>query len=154
MKSIPNIQNFHFTTEVRVRLNETDTIGIVFHGHFFTYMDVGRIDYLRNLDLMETHRPIKGFDSAVVHASCDFVSPARFEDVVTIHVRIAELGKSSMTFEFLLVNKKQNRLLGNGKNVLVALDGNLWIPIDIPESFRKTIRDFEGDSLKETWKPA
>ncbi|MEK7483841.1 MAG: thioesterase family protein [Planctomycetota bacterium] len=154
MKPIQNSQNFHFVSEVRVRLNETDTMGIVFHGHFFTYMDVGRIDYLRNLDLMEPHRPIKGFDSAVVHASSDFVSPARFEDIVTIHIRIAELGKSSMTFEFLLVNKKQNRLLGNGKNVLVALDGKSWKPIEIPESFRKIIREFEGESLKETWKPS
>lgn len=147
-----SLQNFHFTSEVRVRLNETDTVGIVFHGNFFTYMDVGRVDYLRNLDLMETHRPMKGFDSAVVHASCDFVSPARFEDVVTIHVRISELGRSSIVFEFLLMNKKQNRLLGRGKNVLVALDGDTWRPIPLPESFRQTIRAFEGSSLSENQK--
>jgi acyl-CoA thioester hydrolase len=97
-QTIPLSQDFHFTSEVRVRLNETDTVGVVFHGHFFTYMDVGRVDYLRNLDLMESLRPIKGFDSAVVHASCDFVSPARFEDVITIHVRMSELGRSSMHF--------------------------------------------------------
>ena len=43
--------DFHFSTEVRVRLPETDVMGIVFHGCFFTYMEVGRMDYLRNLGL-------------------------------------------------------------------------------------------------------
>jgi acyl-CoA thioester hydrolase len=114
-------------------------------------MDVGRVDYLRNLDLMESLRPIKGFDSAVVHASCDFVSPARFEDVITIHVRMSELGRSSMHFEFLLTHKKENRLLGKGKNVLVALNGKTWEPVELPLEFRQKIQRFEGSSLKELW---
>jgi len=38
---IPDRSKFKFTTEIRVRLNETDAVGIVFHGNYFTYMDVG-----------------------------------------------------------------------------------------------------------------
>ena len=46
---------FHFSSEVRVRLPETDAFGIVFNGVFFTYFDVGRMDYLRNLGVLERH---------------------------------------------------------------------------------------------------
>ena len=59
---------FHFNTEIRVRLPETDAMGIVFHGNYFTYLEVGRVDYLRNLKLSEGVRPIKDFENVVVAA--------------------------------------------------------------------------------------
>ena len=74
-KSIPGTSptaTFHFQTEVRVRLPETDAMGIVFHGNFFTYLEVGRVDYLRNLGLAEGVRPIKDFENVVVSAHVDF----------------------------------------------------------------------------------
>ncbi len=77
---------YHFSTEIRVRLPETDAMGIAFHGSFFTYFDVGRMDYLRNLGLTEANRPTKGFSNVVVHASCDFKSPARFDDPLVVHL--------------------------------------------------------------------
>ena len=57
---------FHFSTDIRVRLPETDAMGIVFHGNFFTYLEVGRVDYLRNLGLSEGIRPIRDFENVVV----------------------------------------------------------------------------------------
>ena len=75
---------FHFSTEIRVRLPETDVMGIVFHGYFFTYMEVGRMDYLRNLGLAENTKPIKGFENVVVHVACDFKSPGRFDDELVV----------------------------------------------------------------------
>ncbi len=138
---------FHFSTEVRVRLPETDAMGIAFHGSFFTYFDVGRMDYLRNLGLTEANKPIRGFSNVVVHASCDFKSPARFDDPLVIHVRISEIGHSSFRFEFQIMHKQENRLVAQGCSVHVALDEKTWKSISVPEGFRSVVAAYEGDSI-------
>jgi len=133
---------FHFNTEVRVRLPETDAMGIVFHGNYFTYLEVGRVDYLRNLKLSEGVRPIKDFENVVVSAHLDFKSPAGLDDCITIDVRTREIGKSSFTFEFRLRNKSTNRVIAIGYTTHCAID-DAFVPIDVPERFREVIAAFE-----------
>lgn len=150
---------FHFSTEIRTRLPETDAMGVVFHGYFFTYMEVGRMDYLRNLGLADSSdttgpaRPIKDFENLVARAACNFRSPARFDDPLVIHVRIAEMGRSSFRFEFRIVHKRENRLVAEGESVHVAIDDETWRPTDIPTRFRDIVRNFEGASLQERTDP-
>ena len=96
--AVSNEREFHFSTEVRVRLPETDAMGVVFHGNYFTYLEVGRVDYLLNLGLTEGNRPIRDFDNVVVSAHLDFRSPARLHDVLKIEVRVAEIRTASIRF--------------------------------------------------------
>ena len=145
---------FRFSTEVRVRLPETDAMGIVFHGNFFTFLEVGRVDYLRNLGLGERNRPIKDFDNVVARAACDFKSPARFEDPLVVKVRITGIGRTSFRFGFLIEHKQEARVIATGESVHVAIDPASFEPIPVPESFRKVVRAFEGAALSEpTLKP-
>jgi acyl-CoA thioester hydrolase len=138
---------FKFHTEIRVRLNETDAVGIVFHGNYFTYMDVGRVDYLRNLDLMEQGRPIKGFDNVVVRSACNFLSPARYDDPIAVGVRVAEIGRTSFRFEILFAHKKTNKLVAFGESVHCAVDLQALKPIPVPAFFVERIAAYEGDAL-------
>lgn len=141
--------SFHFSTELRVRLSETDAMGIVFHGNYFIYFDVGRIDYLRNLGIMKDGKSFGGFDNVIVSVKADFKAPSYFNDVLVVYTRIAEIGNSSFKFEFLVNNKKLNKLVSVGESVHVALDTKKWKPMPVPEHFRKLIRSFEGNALIE-----
>lgn len=134
---------FHFRTEIRVRLPETDAMGIVFHGNYFTYLEVGRVDYLRNLDLSSGNRPIKDFENVVVAAHVDCSSPARLDDEITIDVRTARIGHASFTFEFRLRNKRTNRLVATGSTTHCAIDDD-FATVRVPDDFRRTIGSFEG----------
>jgi len=104
--------DYHFSTEVRVRLPETDAMGVVFHGNYFTYLEVGRVDYLLNLGLTEGNRPIRDFDNVVVSAHLDFRSPARLHDLLKIEVRVAEIRTASIRFAFRIRNRRTNVLAG------------------------------------------
>ncbi len=134
---------FHFNTEVRVRLPETDAMGIVFHGNFFTFLEVGRVDYLRNLGLAEGIRPIKDFENVVVSAHLAFKVPARLDDPLLIDVRTREIRKTSFTFEFRIRHKQTNMTMAEGYTVHCALD-DAFRPMPVPDHFRKTITAFEG----------
>ena len=130
--------DFNFSTEVRVRLPETDAMGIVFHGNYFTFLEVGRVDYLRNLDLSDGIRPIRDFENVVVAAHLDFRSPARLDDEIIIDVRIDEIRTSSLVFGFRLRHKRENRVIAEGYTTHCAIDDD-FRPTPIPESFRAKI---------------
>ncbi|HEY3998584.1 MAG TPA: thioesterase family protein [Candidatus Xenobia bacterium] len=139
---------FHFTTDVRVRLPETDAMGIVFHGYFFTYMEVGRMDYLRNLGLAADIKPIAAFTNLVAHAECDFKSPARFDDALVVAVRIASIAHSSFTFKFRITHRRENRLVALARSVHVAVDETNWRPMQVSDSFRQVVAAYEGRALE------
>lgn len=134
---------YHFNTTVKVRLPETDAMGIVFHGNYFTYLEVGRVEYLLNLGLAEGLRPIRDFENVVVNAHLDFKSPARLHDVLSIDVCTQEIRHSSFTFAVRIRHKSENRLIASGWTTHCAIDEN-FNPIEVPESFRSTISKYEG----------
>ena len=137
-----------FSTEIRVRLPETDAVGVVYHGFFFTYFDVARMDYLRNLGLLEQFRTGESLN-LVVHASADFRSPARFDDILVVHVRVRRIGDSSVGFEFRVSQKSDGRLVAEGESVHSFIDSRTWKPTRVPETFRQAVRAFEGPALEE-----
>ena len=138
--------SFRFSSEIRVRLPETDVLGVVYHGCFFTYFDVGRMDYLRNLGLLEEFRTGESLN-LIVHTAADFRSPARFDDVLLVHTRIRKIGDSSVTFEFRVELKPDGRLVAEGDSVHSFIDSKTWKPHRVPEQFRKIVRKFEGTKI-------
>ncbi|MCR9248719.1 MAG: acyl-CoA thioesterase, partial [bacterium] len=121
---------------------ETDAMGVVFHGNYFTYLEVGRVDYLLNLGLTEGNRPIRDFENVVVSAHLDFRAPSRLHDTLKIEVRVAEIKTASIRFEFRLRNRRTNQLVAEGYTVHCAI-GDDFRPMPVPPSFRETIEQFE-----------
>ena len=37
--------------EIRVRYSETDQMGVVYHGNYAQYFEMGRVEWLRNLGI-------------------------------------------------------------------------------------------------------
>ena len=139
-----DLNAYSFHTEVRVRLSETDAVGIVFFGSFSTYMDVGRMDYLENLGLPSFAGNVRDLvPGAVVRSQANFHSPAQYNDVLQIHVRVVELGRTSYTFQFLITDRKRPRVVATGELKLVWLD-QAFRPVTLPDTFRQAIAEFEG----------
>jgi YbgC/YbaW family acyl-CoA thioester hydrolase len=90
-----------FRTTRRVEFGETDMAGIVHFSNFFRYMESAECEFLRTLGLsvkMDFEGQTIGFPR--VSATCDYVSPARFEDVLDIAVGTERIGTKSVTYGF------------------------------------------------------
>ncbi|HZZ78574.1 MAG TPA: thioesterase family protein, partial [Gemmataceae bacterium] len=75
--------------------------GIVHFSQFFRYMEAAECDFLRSRGLsvkIDWEGQTIGFPR--VSATCDYVSPARFEDVLDIAVSIERIGSKSVTYGF------------------------------------------------------
>lgn len=108
-----------FRTTRRVEFADTDMAGIVHFSNFFRYMEAAEVEFLRSLGLsvvMETLGQHIGFPR--VAASCDYVRPARFQDVLEIAVLVHKVGRKSITYQFEF--SKDSAALAHGQIVAVC----------------------------------
>ena len=139
---------FRFSTSVRVRLPETDAFGVVYHGYYFTYFDVARMDYLRAIGLMDVVKSGRA-SNLIVHTAADFKAPGRFDEELTVRARVSEIGTTSFTFEFRVERKAGGELVATGGSTHVAVDQKTLRPIPVPDELRAAIRAYEGAGVKE-----
>jgi len=91
---------FKFSTQVRVRFNETDAQGHVNFAHYLSYFDVALTDYLRAIGYTYLQMLADDVDMLYVGTQTRYVSPAYFEEVLNIHAHTGHIGHSSVRFEF------------------------------------------------------
>jgi len=130
-----------FQTKRRVEFCDTDMAGIVHFANFFRFMESAEVDFLQSLGLsvrMEWEGQHIGFPR--VSASCNYLSPARFEDVLEIHVSLEKLGKKSATYLFEFFNNGTPIATGIVTSVCCTItDEHGLQSMEIPETLRKKL---------------
>ena len=90
-----------FRTRRRVEFGDTDMAGIMHFANFFRYMESAETEFLNSLGLTVAWREEgRRFGLPRVSASCDYSSPARFQDVLDIAVVVEQVGKKSVRYRF------------------------------------------------------
>ncbi|MFH0764273.1 MAG: thioesterase family protein [Candidatus Omnitrophota bacterium] len=121
-------------TEIRVRYQETDNMGVVYYANYLTWFEVARTEYFRAAGLVYRKLEEKGIYLMVASASCQYRSPARYDDVVKLHAWVPELKNSSLKFAYkLFVGEK---VIAQGESVHVFTDAR-GKPTRIPEEVRR-----------------
>jgi YbgC/YbaW family acyl-CoA thioester hydrolase len=103
-----------FRTTRLVEFGDTDMAGIVHFAQFFRYMEAAEHLLLRSLGLgvaIDWEGQKIGFPR--VAASCDYLRPARFDDLLTITVTVSRLGRSSVSYSFEFF--KDEELIARGQ---------------------------------------
>src|SRR5262245_28646176 len=115
--------------------------GIVHFANFFRYMEAAEHAYLRACGLSvvaEWEGQPVSFPR--VSASCDYLRPARFADVLEILVRVARVGRSSVTYSFEFL--KPGETVAQGQITAVfcrVLPGHGIEPLEIPGPIRERL---------------
>jgi acyl-CoA thioester hydrolase len=103
-------------TRFRVRFAETDQMGVVYHGHYIVWMEVGRVELCRARGVR--YRDMEEQDGvmlAVAAVECRFRAPARYDDLVAVRTRIIEAHARMVTFGYEIVNAETGQLLVTGR---------------------------------------
>ncbi|MGB7302770.1 MAG: thioesterase family protein [Burkholderiaceae bacterium] len=131
---------FRFEHVIRVRWAEADIQGVVFNGHYLTYFDIGMTEYLRELFKADADALHKVFDKLyVVKSTVEYKSPARFDEKISVRVRVARIGNSSLTFEFSIL--REGVALVSGENIYVYAPDGETSPV--PDDLRERLQAFE-----------
>jgi acyl-CoA thioester hydrolase len=130
-----------FVHELRVRYGECDPQGIVFNANYLLYFDVAFTELWREAvgawtDMVERD----GVDAVVAEANIRFRAPARYDDVLQLQARVADLGATSITTEIDVVRDAD--LLVQGRLEHVFVDTTNWKRTEMPDWIRSGLERY------------
>ena len=97
-----------------ILLLKNNLAGIVHFARFFVFMETTEHEFLRSLGTsVSTQLDGDKIGWPRLSASCDYLSPLRFEEEVEIHLTVWRKGTKSMTYRFLF--KKGDVVIARGQ---------------------------------------
>lgn len=124
--------------KVRVRYAETDQMGVVYHGNYAQYFEMGRVEWLRNKGVSYKELELKGIMLPVVSLNMNYKKPAYYDDELTIVTNMIYLGGVKIEFNYEIFNE-QGDLLTTAHTVLVFVDMQTKRPIAVPDFLMKLV---------------
>src|SRR5947209_7971476 len=93
-----------FTITQRVRYAETDGMGVVWHGNYLLWFEVGRVETLRAIGYPYARLEREGFGLPVTEVGLRYMRPARFDDLLRIEVSLADLKSRQFRIRYRITN--------------------------------------------------
>lgn len=126
-----------FDLQVRVRYAETDQMGVVYHGNYAQYFEMGRVEWLRSKGLSYRKMEEMGVMLPVVSLTMNYKKPAKYDDVLTVTTILKSQSSVKIEFDYEIRNEAGD-LLTTGYSMLVFVDMKTGRPIP-PSDDIKTI---------------
>lgn len=141
-------EDYSCSHRLRVRWAEVDMQEVVFNGHYLTYIDTAVAEYWRAIGLPYPHGYVERYGNDVYLRKCtlEYLAPARYDDMLEVFVRVARLGRTSMTFSFE-IDRVEPAPAGlpliTAELVYVNADPHTMTSAPLPAALRELIVKFE-----------
>ncbi|MYG00611.1 acyl-CoA thioesterase [Candidatus Poribacteria bacterium] len=90
-----------FRTKRKIEFSDTDMAGIVHFSRFFIFMETAEHEFLQSLGTsVATEWDGNKIGWPRLTASCEYLSPLRFEDEVDIRLCVTNKGTKFLTYQF------------------------------------------------------
>ncbi|CAL2084298.1 4-hydroxybenzoyl-CoA thioesterase family active site [Tenacibaculum sp. 190524A02b] len=140
-----NILHQH-TTSTRIRYGETDQMGVVYHGNYAHFFEIGRTEWLRNLGVTYKYMEKNGIILPVISLNCIFKKSAFYDDIITIKTYLKKEPSVRIEFDYEITNQN-NEVLCTGSTILAFLDSITKKPIRCPEFLLQKLNTKTVDNL-------
>lgn len=118
--------------EVRVRYSETDQMGVVYHGNYLPYFEIGRVEWLRNKGVSYKWMEENGIGLPIVSLTLNYKKPARYDELLTVKTKFKS--QTSVKIEFdCEIRNEQKELLTTAHFMLVFVDMKTGRPMLPPD---------------------
>ncbi|MFN4007650.1 MAG: acyl-CoA thioesterase [Chitinophagaceae bacterium] len=126
----------------RVRYADTDQMGVVYHGNYATYFEIGRVEAIRALGYSYKQMEADGIMMPIVGLTIQFVRPLVYDELFTIVTKLPVLPKShEAVFEQEIINE-QNKLVTKATVTLYFLDIITRKKVTMPEALLQYLQPF------------
>lgn len=122
------------TATIRVRFNETDPLGIVWHGNYISYFEEGREAFGRKHGLSYIDVHSNGYSTPIVESSSKHKLPLKYGDIATIETTFEDTPAAKMIFNYRIFNDKK-KLVCVGRTVQVFVENNGELSLNLPRFF-------------------
>ena len=130
------------SSSIEVRFPEVDSLGIVWHGHYLTYFELGRNALGKECGLHYLDFASAGVRAPVVHCEVDYLAPARFGDPLELITRFHPEPSAKLIYTYQL--RSDGRDLARGLTAQVFTDAEGALELNPPSPL---------ESFLQTWDP-
>lgn len=116
----------------RVRYGETDQMGVVYHGNYAQYLEMGRVEWLRALGVSYRDMEESGIMLPVISIALKYLKPALYDDMITVKTILKKRPSVRIEFEYTLLNE-QGDILAEAETVLAFMDATKKRPVRCPK---------------------
>lgn len=116
----------------RVSYGETDAMGVVYYANYLHIFERGRSELIRTLGFSYSVVEERGIFLPVREASCRYLAPARYDDVIHIRTGLAGQSRASLNFAYEITDEKRAHVLTRGttQHAVVNAQGR---PVRVPD---------------------
>lgn len=125
-------------TQYRVIYADCDPFDVVYYANYLSLFERGRTELFRSLGLAYRDISERGIYTPVTEAHCNYIKSARYDDLVQIESRVAQLRKASIRIEHAIYKKEPRELLAKGYTVLAFVNSTMKIQ-PVPEDVRRIV---------------
>lgn len=125
--ALPGGPFLEVTSPVRVRFQEVDSLRIVWHGHYLTYCEEGRLGFGAALGLGYDDLARAGLAVPVIHAELDYHAPARFGDTLSVRTRLYPVPGAQLQLRYRITREAELLATAFTVQAFTSLEGELQI---------------------------
>lgn len=118
--------------QIRVRYGETDQMGVVYHGNYALYLEMGRIEWLRKLGISYKKMEENGIMLPVVSMSLNFKKSACYDDLINVKTQLKNQPTAKIEFDYEITNEN-GQILALANVVLAFIDMKTNRPVRAPQ---------------------
>ncbi len=124
------------STKTRVRYSETDQMGVVYHGNYAQFFEMGRTEWLRSLGVTYKYMETSGIMLPVISIKFNFIKSALYDDILTISTFLKKEPMVKIEFEYEIKNQN-DELICTGNSVLAFMNMKTKKPSRCPDYLLK-----------------
>lgn len=141
MEALPNDGHFYSQIDIQIRFNDLDGYRHVNNNSYFSYYDLGKDEYFR--EVFPSDFRLQSVVPIIANIKADFFSPIFYGDPIVMQTRCSRLGNKSFTLQQRAINTKSGRVVCQSETIMVFFDVETQKSALIPEQYRKNIIAFE-----------
>jgi len=127
------------SVELEVPFHDTDPLGVVWHGHYYKYMELARTALLRSMDLDVPQIRDLGFRMYVIESRCRYAWPLRYGDRVRVSAWLRDVD-NRINIAYEVFNVTENRRSARGHTILASTDADGVLLLETPDELLRRLR--------------
>jgi acyl-CoA thioester hydrolase len=128
--------------QVRVRYSETDQMGVVYHGNYIPYFEIGRVEWLRNKGISYKKMEESGIALPIVNMNINYKKSAVYDELLTVHTVFKSQTSVKIEFDCAIYNEAKE-LLTTAQFLLVFISLKTGKPTAPPSYILELLKSIE-----------
>lgn len=133
-----------YRIEEYVRWEDIDAAGIINYQAYLRFFGLAEAELLRSAGLNYRFLfEVLGIWLPRVRVECDFLAPARLDELLIVEAYFSKIGRTSISLDFVVRRKDEPaKVVATGRYILVCVRQNDFTPVPVPEELSQKIRPF------------